>query len=247
MSKRASLKSWVRVTLGEGTAKQRWAPEGGLEPRESTGFEGREMKQGAGCPGQLQGVSCKLLHLSNILKTNACSFQNHNFKEIQTAKANDNTELLSKIPILVDSMCILSQFLAATSLCFLEPADYYHCWAQAALCCSLLDVHPRVSPKAAKSLSQKADKPLSECHLPCLQVWSLRKPLKDRIQEQVSQRFAHSFSIIYYTFERTQLLVNLLIWSSTNPCRASSGALVAHSAGERTEASGGYKTGTQSH
>ena len=57
------------------------------------------MKQGAGCPGPLQGVSCKLLHLSNLLKTNACSFQNHNFKEIQTAKANDNTELLSKIPM----------------------------------------------------------------------------------------------------------------------------------------------------
>ena len=90
-------------------------------------------------------------------------------------------------------------------------------------------------------------RPLSECHLPCLQVWGLRKPLKDRIQEQVSQSFAHSFSIIYYTFERTQLLVNLLIWSSTNPRRASSGALVAHFAGERTEASGGCKTGTQSH
>ena len=42
VSKRASLKSWVRVILGEGTAKQRWAPEGGLEPGESTGFEGRD-------------------------------------------------------------------------------------------------------------------------------------------------------------------------------------------------------------
>ena len=49
------------------------------------------------------------MHLSNLLKPNVCSFQTHNFKEIQTAKTNNNPELLSKIPVLVDSMSIFRE------------------------------------------------------------------------------------------------------------------------------------------